>query len=78
MTPADALRDALRARGLHCDVEPRDRLALLVSRDDACADRLADPAERRAVATLATAHGFTHVALELDPPAGTGASLPGD
>ena len=76
-TAAEALRAALRERGVPCEVEARDRLAVLVTRDAGVARRLADPAERSAVVTLAAEHGFTHVALELDPPA-AGASLSRD
>ncbi len=62
---SSALASALAAHGLRCRVEPRGRLAVLVTADHA---PLGDPATRRRVATLAMAHGFTHVALELDPP----------
>ena len=62
--PATLARD-LAAHGVRCRVEARGRLAVLVVADHA---PLGDPATRRRVATLATAHGFTHVALELDPP----------
>jgi hypothetical protein len=60
-----ALAGALAAHGVRCRVEARGRLAVLAAADHA---PLADPATRRRVATLAMAHGFTHVALELDPP----------
>lgn len=59
------LARALAAHGVRCRVEARGRLAVLVAADHA---PLGDPATRRRVANLATAHGFTHVALELDPP----------
>ena len=59
------LADELAAQGVRCRVEARGRLAVLVVADHA---PLGDPATRRRVATLAMAHGFTHVALELDPP----------
>ena len=62
---AAALEGELAAHGVRCRVEPRGRLAVLVAEDHA---PLGDPATRRRVATLAMAHGFTHVALELDPP----------
>lgn len=62
---AATLARELAAHGVRCRVEPRGRLAVLVADDHA---PLGDPATRRRVATLAMAHGFTHVALELDPP----------
>jgi hypothetical protein len=62
---AGALAAALAAEGLHCDVEVRGRLAVLLAADDAAS--LADPALRRRATALAAAHGFSHVALELAP-----------
>ena len=53
----------LAAHGVACRVEARGRLAVIRAADHA---PLADPATRRRVATLANAHGFSHVALELD------------
>lgn len=66
---ARALGEALAGEGMACRVEARERLAVLVpERGDADAWRsLADAARRRALHQLATRHGFTHVALELDP-----------
>lgn len=61
---AEALTRALAARGLPGRVEARERLAVLVPGAEWPA--LADAAERRALHQLATQHGFTHVALELD------------
>lgn len=63
--PRATLASALAAQGVPCRVESRGRLAVLVAADPA---PLGDPATRRRVAALAMAHGFTHVALELDPP----------
>jgi hypothetical protein len=63
---AAALAAALAAEGLHCDVEARGGLAVL--RSSGAAPALADPHLRRRATALATAHGFTHVALDLSPP----------
>jgi hypothetical protein len=72
---ATALAAALRADGVDCEVEARDRLAVVRERDGG--DALIDPAVRRRALALARAHGFTHLALELTDP-GDGAALPGD
>jgi hypothetical protein len=64
--PGSTLAEELLALGVTCRVEGRGRLALL--RMPATPPALADAAVRRRVAALAAAHGFTHVALELDPP----------
>jgi hypothetical protein len=75
---AAALERALADAGLGCTVEARDRLALLVAPGDAAA-ALAAPEGRRTALALATAHGFTHVALEVrpdDPTPGGRAPLP--
>lgn len=61
---AAALEGALTDEGLACRVEARERLAVLVPRGDWPA--LDDAPRRRALHQLATRHGFTHVALELD------------
>lgn len=58
------LAAALAERGTACVVEARDRLAVLFASEAWPA--LGDAVERRAVHQLAVAHGFTHVALELD------------
>ena len=65
--PPDAavLARALHDVGVRCRVEARGRLAVLTATDAA---PLADPAARSRVAAIATACGFSHVALELDPP----------
>lgn len=81
MTAAE-LRDALAGAGFAADVEGRDRLAVVRAADAAAAHAIA--ARRRDVMALATAHGFTHVALEVAParPATpaleSDAALPGD
>ena len=74
---AAALREALEALDVRCTVQARERLAVLVPADEQSARRLADPAVRREVVARATAAGFTHVAVELDPP-GARATLPRD
>ena len=63
---ATAFASALGSLDLDCAVEARARLALLVADADTVA-RLAVPATRREVITLARAHGFTNVAVELTP-----------
>ena len=60
---AAALAIALTAEGVHCDVEARGTLAIL--RPNGVAPALADPAARRRATSLAAAHGFTHLALDL-------------
>lgn len=60
---AAALRVALEAVGVRCDVEAEDRLAVL--RLHGAAEALADAAVRSLVTRLAAEHGYTHVALEL-------------
>lgn len=69
-TPPTAMGDAtglaadLAARGVACRIEARDRLALLVPTGEL--PDLASPALRREWQALATARGFTHLALALD------------
>ena len=68
------LESHVRETGLHCRVEVRDRLAILIpekSRDDSGLSA----EQRRLILQLAKSEGFTHVAVELDP---VGAALPGD
>lgn len=67
-----SLEAALRAHGLACRVEARDRLAILVLEDTQGA--LGGVMRQKAV-DLARDAGFTHVAVELD---GGGAPLPRD
>lgn len=72
------LERALRAAGVACRVEARDRLAVLVVDTEAAAteDPLTTVRERRAwIARQARAHGFTHVALDIAESA-PGADLP--
>jgi uncharacterized protein len=68
---APALARELERRGIACDVEARDRLAVLRCAGAADADRLVDPAARDAVLDAARGQGFTHVAIDL-------ATEPGD
>jgi transposase len=63
---AVALASALRGLGFACDVEARGALALLSMRGDDAA-RLAASADRAAALALAKEHGFTHVAVEVEP-----------
>ena len=62
---AAALEADLRALGITCAVEGRERLAILIPLDDD--DRLADHSVRLEAVRLAELHGFTHLALELSP-----------
>ena len=61
---AAALARALGEAGLACEIEGRERLAVLRGTAPDAA-LLADPAQRELALRLAAAHGFTHVALEL-------------
>ncbi len=70
MTP---LETALRGIGLPCGVETWERLVILRLPDDAVWPAGLD---RKRILGLALQHGYTHVALELEPPAG--ASLSGN
>ncbi|HVE79323.1 MAG TPA: hypothetical protein VNA89_10700 [Gemmatimonadaceae bacterium] len=72
---ARALAAALRALGVECDVEGRDRLAVIRAHDGA--EALANPEVRERALALLAAHGYTHLALELTDSA-DGAALPGD
>ena len=61
---ATGLALSLATRGLPCLVEAHARLAVIVPTGEL--PDLADAAFRRELQALATAHGFTHVALDLD------------
>jgi hypothetical protein len=61
---AGTLREALGAAGLPCEVEGREKLAVLRLEADG-ADLMADFEIRRRALALATEHGFTHAAIEL-------------
>ena len=73
---ADQLAASLTAMGVPCRVEPRAALAVLMV-ESGVAQRLADGERRRAALALAREQGFTHLAVELTPPAaGADATLP--
>lgn len=59
------LTEALRAIGLDCRVDARDRMALIVVRQGSAP--LVDDALREQVIAVAREKGFTHVALDLQP-----------
>jgi uncharacterized protein len=63
---APGLERALRSRGLVCEVEARDRLAVLRLLDAGGLDGLGDASERERVTELARGHGFTHVGVDLE------------
>ena len=65
---AAALEDALRAHGIDCSVEAREALAILIPK--ANGSELARDDRREIALRLGSEHGFTHVAVELAPPAG--------
>ena len=60
---ADGLQRALRAIGIECTVEARDKLAILIP--TVSAPDFSEPAARRAAIALLAEHGFTHLALEI-------------
>lgn len=60
-----ALETLLREHGVQCQVEVRDRLAILVP------DSTLEIPDRKRVVELARSSGFTHVAVELDPDGAT-------
>jgi hypothetical protein len=60
---ADALAAALSAIGHPCEVDMHERMAVL--RPAGGAGMMADDALRARIVSLATEHGFTHVAVEL-------------
>jgi hypothetical protein len=70
-----ALATALGQRGLSCEVQAREGLAVIMAAPSAVAE-LAAPTRRRDVLALAREHGFSHVAVELTTePTGAGAPL---
>lgn len=79
---AAALQSALLAAGLPAEVEGRERLALIRAADVATSRSIA--VRRAEVTALASAHGFSHVALEVrpmrqwEPALRRDAALPGD
>jgi len=74
---AQSLATALAEFGIPARVEPRDALAVVTVPNAETAERLRDPAVRRAVIALAAAHGFKTVALELAIAADDGAPVSG-
>ena len=73
---ADQLAAALTGIGVPCKVEPRAALAVLMV-ESGVAQRLADGELRRSALALAREQGFTHLAVELTPPAASAnATLP--
>jgi hypothetical protein len=72
---AAALASALSSIGVPCRIESRARLAILGT-SGAIVQRLAALEMRREVISLAKAHGFTHIAVELSAsPPGSGAPV---
>ena len=62
---AEGLTRALRRAGHACDVEGRQRLAVLVWPESIPDDGLAGTSARTAIVEAARGYGFTHVALDL-------------
>ena len=73
---AEALRSSLAGAGIAAEVEARERLAVIRASGSAASRAIV--AQRARVITLASAHGFSHVALEIGPAAKRDAALPGD
>jgi hypothetical protein len=75
VTSGDAvgLSAALGRIQLACDVEARDRLAVLLFEDDAATDKLRSAAVRERVVDVARGHGFTHVGIEIGAAVGDAA-----
>jgi hypothetical protein len=73
---AEGLTRELRGRGLACDVEGRERLAVLTWAEPGPRDPLAEARTRADVIEAARGYGFTHVAVDLAPD-GTGRVVDG-
>jgi hypothetical protein len=73
---ADTLQSALDASGVRALVEGRDRLAIITATDEASARTVAK--DRARIVTLASAHGFSHVALEVVAAPLSGGAVRGD
>jgi hypothetical protein len=78
---AETLQSALQTSGMRALVEARARLAIITALDGESARAVA--AARDRIVALASAHGFSHVALEVssfraDDSARGDAPLPGD
>jgi len=74
--PAEELRSALKALGVHAHVEVRERLALVVPERGADVSALFDEETRRQAVAAAKREGFTNLALEIR--SATRATLPRD
>lgn len=70
------MQRALAELGIHCTVEARDNLAVIVRQHGASG--LADPTVRRAALALLDEHGFTHLALEIPDAPGSDAAVSRD
>jgi len=68
--PAADLQRALGGAGLSCDVDAVDRLVVLRFDPLAGHEPVATKTARQRIIALARAHGFTHVAVELESPVG--------
>jgi PP-loop superfamily ATP-utilizing enzyme len=64
---ANAFRRSLAGQGITCEVQSRDRLAVVRAGRDADIERFREPEIRRFVLDAARSHGFTHVAVDLAP-----------
>jgi hypothetical protein len=73
---ADGLERALRAIGIECSVEARDRLAIIIPKTRA--GDFSEPSLRRAAIALLAEHGFSHLALEIPESPGGDAPLSRD
>ena len=60
---ADGLQRALRAIGIDCTVEAREKLAIIVP--SASSRDFSEASLRRSAIALLAEHGFTHLALEI-------------
>jgi hypothetical protein len=69
----ESLREALAALGLHGSVEARGALAVLSLEGDAAP--LRDPSIRARALSIASEHGFTHLALEVTDARSGGATV---
>jgi hypothetical protein len=60
------LAAAFARLGFHCDIESRDRLAIVRCAGAGAVEELATPGWRSAVVDTARGQGFTHVAVDLE------------
>jgi hypothetical protein len=75
MTAATGFQRALEDAGLPGAVEGFDRLAVIRCDASVSPEAIATKPARQRVIALAREHGFTHVAVELEPT--PGAAVPG-